>query len=101
MAIYELSFGLDNVPDKKVAKFSSIEEKQDYVDAEFKDKKCQDAYFAYQGATTKKERQHLGQELAVIRYAFYKKYALDNLQDAQFKSVNIDFKLNTDPDLLA
>ena len=103
MADYVLVFGVDGAPSYKVVKFTSAEHKNNYVNAEFKDRACQKAYFAYQSAKTKDERAAAAETLSVTRYAFYKRYMLDVLQESQFAKANLrlvddDPGLNFDPD---
>lgn len=75
MTKYVLSFSLEQNSSHKVAEFSSAEEKDRYVNAEFAEPRIKELYLAYQSARTKLDRKQAANRLDTARYLFYKKWA--------------------------
>lgn len=69
-----LAFNSAKNPAFKVADFTSIEEKNAYVEAEMSDLACKDAYIAYQSARNLKARRDAGGMLDSVRWSFYKRW---------------------------
>ncbi len=58
----------------KVARFNTAEQKTQYVEAEFKDPTCKEAYLKYQAARNIKERKRAAAHLDAIRWKFYEQW---------------------------
>lgn len=69
-----LAFNSSRAAAFKVAEFSSITDKQRYVEAEFSNIACKDAWFRFQAAKTVADRRVAGTELDVVRWQFYKQW---------------------------
>ena len=76
-----LSFSLAQNETNKVAEFPSVELKNKYVEAEFKDLGCQDLYFTYQAARDVKLRKELATKVDSTRYAFFKRWAAKHMPE--------------------
>lgn len=62
----------------KVAKFHTIEEKEDYVKEESHDLHCQQRYFEHAAARTIEERKETGLKVDLARWTFYQKWLEKN-----------------------
>lgn len=72
-----LHFNLAQNSTYKIATFKDLATKNQYVDAEFHDPKCIQAYYNYQAAT-RENRKYWAQKLDQIRFAFYEKWKKQN-----------------------
>lgn len=79
-----LSFSLAQNETNKVAEFPSVELKNAYVEAEYKDLTCQKAYFNFQAAREISERKRLAVIVDDTRYAFFLKWAKAHLPNPRF-----------------
>lgn len=72
MTHISLGFSLARESSYNKATFNSIEEKEEYVAAEFADLKLRDLYKQYSGAMLKTSRLAAAKQLDSARYQFYK-----------------------------
>ena len=77
MTEFALHFNLARNSTFKVAKFKEASKKNEYVEAEFHDAKCKEAYSEYQAAGTR-DRVRCASKLDATRWAFYQKWKKDN-----------------------
>lgn len=62
----------------EVVEFDTVEEKNEYVKAEYSDIKCQIAFRNYSASITMEDRYKTAILLNNARYSFYKKWILKN-----------------------
>jgi hypothetical protein len=72
--MWSLEFNVSKSHSNKVARFHNVDQKNDYVEAEFKDPTCREAYLRYQAARTPKERHKLAFNLDSTRWKFYENW---------------------------
>ena len=68
----------------KIAEFPSVKLKNQYVEAEYKDLKCQDTYFRLQAARTPDERKQCAQDVDSARFSFFTRWAKVHLPKPNF-----------------
>jgi hypothetical protein len=76
-----LNFSLAQNETNKVADFSSVELKSKYVEDEFRDMACQDAYFAFQAARSPAARKSLASKADDVRYSFFNRWAAKHMPE--------------------
>ena len=77
-------FSLAQSDTSKAAEFPSIELKNQYVTAEFKDLRCQRSYYKFQEARTKADSSKNAEELDATRWAFFSRWAKTHLPNLKF-----------------
>ena len=72
--MWNLEFNATQNESNKVARFKTVEQKNRYVEAEFKDLTCKEAYIKHQSARSIKERKRTAAHLDAIRWKFYEQW---------------------------
>jgi hypothetical protein len=96
----ELTFGIADTPTHKVVSFLEIDIKKAYVDAEQRDPACKKAFFSLRNVKTAEESIEQKTQLGNARYAFYKRWALNNLSDKMMHSVDAPDDSYIPPDVV-
>ena len=66
----------------KIADFPSYDLFRAYIDAETKDLKCQDAYYALQATRSREQRQEAARTLDLTRGQFHDRWAKKNIPES-------------------